>query len=437
MNGADMDDAGSGDEAQSTLTDGVDDPLFEPDDGEDDPLFSGEDGVLNQTELIRNPGLLEISTVPESDRIVGRTEQIRDVAMNIGPIVNGQEPSPVMIYGKTGTGKSLVSKHTSKRIVDQAAREGRNVSTAYIDCAQDNTKTQVVSKIARKLNIEAGEPLDIPVTGLGPSHYYQYIWTLLDEQFDGAIVILDEIDQLQPIEEMNNVLMQLSRAREASKTSAHIGIIGISNKIDFGESLNERVKSSLGDTEPVFPPYDANQLRSILEAREDAFYEDALSSSVIPRTAALAAREHGDARKAVRILKNAGKIAQNNGDSKVIVEHVNDAQMRAEVDRLRELLATDTPHARYVLLALAELTLNNSQDTFRTTHVFDVYEGVCEKEGADSLKLDRVRDLLRNHAFNDITESTLESGGRGKGTYKVHRLLKDPEVVRESVMREM
>ena len=403
--------------------------------GGGDPLFA-EAGVLNRTELIRRPELLEISTVPGSDRIAGRTEQIQYVASNIGPLVTNSEPTSVMIYGKTGTGKSLVSKHTSRRVVREADSRGTNVEMVYVDCAQHNTEAQATSKIARELNNLAGEPKSIPTTGLGPSHYYSYIWSLLEDHYDGGIVILDEIDQL-PNEAANTLLMQLSRAGESEKTETYIGVIGISNKVEWGDELNSRVLSSLGNEETVFPPYDANQLRNILSARKDAFHNGVLSSEIIPRTAALAAREHGDARKAVRILKNAGKLAEQEGAEQVQEHHVNEAQKKAEVDRLRELLATDTPHARYVLLALAELTQNTDETEFRTTRIYDAYVEVCEQEAADHLKIDRVRGLLREHAFNDTLESTLESGGRAGGTYKQHRLLKDPEVVEESVKREM
>ncbi|WP_123619185.1 Cdc6/Cdc18 family protein [Halorubrum sp. CSM-61] len=416
-----------------------DDRPFADDDrdtsGGGDPLFA-EAGVFNQTELIRRPELLEISTVPGSDRIAGRTEEIQYVARNIGPLVTNSEPTSTMIYGKTGTGKSLVSKHTSQRVVREAESRGTNIEMVYVDCAQHNTEAQVTSKIARELNELAGEPESIPVTGLGPSHYYSYIWSLLDEHADGGIVILDEIDQLSD-DGVNNLLTQFSRAAESGKTDTYIGVIGISNKVEWGKKLNSRVLSSHGNEEHVFPPYDADQLRNILYAREDAFHDGALASEVIPRTAALAAREHGDARKAVRILKNAGKIAEREGAEQVGERHVNEAQTKAEVDRLRELLATDTPHARYVLLALAELTQNTDETKFRTTRIYDAYGEVCDQEGADHLKIDRVRDLLREHAFNDTVESALKSGGRAGGTYKQHRLLKDPEVVEESVKREM
>jgi ABC-type sugar transport system permease subunit len=89
-----------------------------------------------------------------------------------------------------------------------------------------------------------------------------------------------------------------------------------------------------------------------------------------------------------------------------------------------------------MILFLAGLQ-NTNETKFRTTRIYDAYAEVCEQEAADHLKIDRVRDLLREHAFNDTVESTLESGGRAGRTYKQHRLLKDPAVVKESVMREM
>lgn len=105
------------------------------------------------------------------------------------------------------------------------------------------------------------------------------------------------------------------------------------------------MKSSFGDQEIQFPPYDANQLLDIMEARRDAFYDDVLEPRVIPKSAALAAREHGDARKAIQILKNAGLIAEDRSEATVRVEHLDAAKNRAEVGRLEEHLSSQTPHA--------------------------------------------------------------------------------------------
>jgi cell division control protein 6 len=196
--------------------------------------------------------------------------------------------------------------------------------------------------------------------------------------------------------------------------------------------MDERVKSSLCEREFVFPPYDANQLRDIMEARSDAFRDGVLDPSTIPRAAALAAREHGDARKAIDILRYAGEIAQSNGASTVRENFVTQARERAETDRFRELIRGSTPHSRYVLQALAILSLSNErQDGFRTSRVYEVYENICAGQGSDSLSLRRVRDLLKEHAFLDIIEQSKHSGGSAEGSYTKHQLLEDPSVVKD------
>jgi len=132
--------------------------------------------------------------------------------------------------------------------------------------------------------------------------------------------------------------------------------------------------------------------------------------------AALAAREHGDARKAIDILRYAGEIAQSNGEPTVKEKFVTQARERAETDRFRELIRGSTPHSRYVLQALALLSLSSGrQDGFRTSRVYEIYENICRQEGSDSLSLRRVRDLLKEHAFLDIIEQSKHSGEARKG----------------------
>ncbi len=389
-----------------------------------DDLFVREDPIFEQKEL------LEINHLPDEGRIVGRDEEMKNLANAVNPAIFGQSPSNVLIYGKTGTGKSLCAKHISRRLVDIAKEEQVTADFAYVDCAQDSTETQAVQTIASSLNQPDETGVKIPDKGIATATYYKRLWNILDSEYDVVIIILDEIDKLED----DDILMQLSRAGEAGKVSnCKIGVIGISNKIKYKEEqLNERVKSSLCEREFVFPPYDAPQLNEIMSARKDAFRDGVLSDGVIPRAAALAAREHGDARQAIDILRYAGEIAQSRGAPKVTEEFVIDARERAETDRFRELIRGSTPHSRYVLQALTVLSLNNDEnDGYRTTRIFDIYKEICRQEGSNTLSLRRVRDLLKEHAFLDITKQTRHSGGSAEGSYTNHQLLEDPEVVRD------
>jgi len=386
-----------------------------------DELFTREDPIFVNKEL------LEINHLPDEGRIVGRDDEISKLANAVNPAIFGQSPSNVLIYGKTGTGKSLCAKYVSTRLVETAAEENVNAKTAYVDCAQDTTETQAVQTIASKLNDPDTTGVNIPDKGISTATYYKRLWKILDEQHDVALIILDEIDKLDD----DSILMQLSRAGEAGKIeSCKIGVIGISNKIRYKDRMDERVKSSLCEREFVFPPYDAGQLNDIMEARRDAFRDGVLDESVISRTAALAAREHGDARKAIDILRYAGEIAQSEEAEVVREEFVDRARDQAETDRFRELIRGSTPHSRYVLQALTILSLNSpKKEGFRTTAIYDLYEQICRQEGSEGLSLRRVRDLLKEHAFLDVTEQSRCSGGSAEGSYTEHQLLEDPEVI--------
>jgi cell division control protein 6 len=392
-------------------------------------MSNADELFVRKDPIFANKELLEISHLPEEDRIVGRDEEIADLASAANPAIFGQSPSNVLIYGKTGTGKSLCAKYIAQRLVGTAEKENVDAAFAYVDCAQDTTETQAVQTIASSLNTSSETDIRIPDKGLSTATYYKRMWNLLDDQYDVVLIILDEIDKL----DSDDILMQLSRAGEAGKLSrCKIGVTSISNKIKYKDQMDERVKSSLCEREFVFPPYNATQLEKIMAARKDAFHKDILEDSVIPRSAALAAREHGDARKAIDILRYAGEIAQTTSDSKVREKFVIKARERAETDRFRELMRGLTPHSRYVLQALTVLSVNGeNKEGFRTTEIFDLYEQVCRQNATTSLSLRRVRDLLKEHAFLDIAEQTRRSGGSAEGSYTQHKLLEDPEIVKK------
>jgi len=200
--------------------------------------------------------------------------------------------------------------------------------------------------------------------------------------------------------------------------------------------LNERVKSSLREEEFVFQPYDANQLRDIMSNRRDAFHDGVLGEDVIPLTAASAAREHGDARKAIEILRHAGELAERQESDRIVGDHVRDAQEWAEIDRFEELLCESTTQVKFILYGLALLTEENQSDEFSTSRIYERYTEVAEKLDATVLSEHRVYELLTEQAFLGVVESTRTGGGRGQGSYLEHRLVQDTGIVLKSVLRD-
>jgi len=402
-------------------------------DPSEDPLFDFDEEAPDRANIFARKELLKVGHVPESARIVGRDDEIKAVAAELRPIVQGDPPNNVMIYGKTGTGKSLVARHVTERARRAATSNDVAVGTVYVDCAQHNTQTRVARTVTRSLNETDATDFDIPRAGIGSGEYYDYLWGILDTAYESVIIILDEVDRLDD----DDILMQLSRARESGKADCHLGVIAVSNKIEYRDRLNERVKSSLREEEFVFQPYDANQLRQIMKHRRDAFYDGVLSDDVIPLTAAIAAQEHGDARKAIEILRHAGELAERDNAETVTEEHVRDAQEWAQIDRFEELLRGSTTQVKFILYSLALLSEENpNTEGFSTSRIFDRYKETAEKIDATILSEHRVYELLKEQAFLGVVESTRTGGGRGQGSYLEHRLVQDTEIVLKSVLRD-
>ena len=382
----------------------------------------------SENEVFRNKELLQVSHLPDGDRIIGRDDELTNLANAIKPATRGNTPNNVLVYGKTGTGKSLCSKFITNHAVERAKDNDVSIGVAYVDCLQESTETQAVQSAGHQLNEQTETEISIPHSGLSTAEYYRRLWRIVDTRYDVALIILDEVDKIKDDE----ILMQLSRAVESGKlTESTIGVIGISNKVRYKDSLDERIKSSLCEREYVFSPYDATQIREILRSRSDAFHESVLEDGVVPRVAALAAREHGDARKAIDILRFAGEIAEENDHDSVTEDCVDHAHEREETSRLAELISKSPSHAKLVLEAMALLTQQKEGDDapITTNEAYDLYKRLCDRDQSEHLKLRRVRDILSELEFLSIIDQERKWAGRGKGNYMENRLIDDAKVI--------
>ncbi|QLH81284.1 Cdc6/Cdc18 family protein [Halosimplex pelagicum] len=381
--------------------------------------------------IFANRELLRVGHVPELERVVGRDDEVSSIGQALGPATIGGPPETTIVYGKTGAGKSLVARCVAREAHTEAEANEVEFQHAYVDCSDYQTETKASREMGRQLVANLHADVEIPRVGIAAADYRDITWDLLDEHsVDSFVVILDEIDKLDDDE----LLRSLSRARESGKSETHIGAICISNKIEYRDRLNERLDSSLQDNELVFDPYDADQLREILANRTDAFEDGVLNTDVIPKVAALSAKEHGDARKAIDTLYEAGRLAEKDGTDTVTIDHVDDAVKRAEANRFEKLVSGTTPHVKYILRALALLTADNPErEAFRTHRVYTLYTKLAEREGAEPLSEDRVYRLLKEQSFLGVTESNHTGGGQGEGSYLEHRLLRDPEIIVEAL----
>jgi cell division control protein 6 len=251
---------------------------------------------------------------------------------------------------------------------------------------------------------------DVPMTGWPTDRVYTSFFDAVDFQERVVVIMLDEIDKL--VEKSgDDTLYNLSRMNSELENS-RVSIMGISNDLKFTDFLDPRVKSSLGEEEIVFPPYDANQLRDILRHRaEVSFKDDVLSDDVIPLCAAFAAQEHGDARRALDLLRTAGELAERSGADLVREMHVRQAQEKIELDRVVEVVRTLPTQSKLVLFSIITLE-NHGVRNINTGEVYNVYKQLCSQIDADVLTQRRVTDLISELDMLGIVNAVVVSKGR-------------------------
>jgi cell division control protein 6 len=355
-----------------------------------------------KSRIFVNRDVLRPDYIP--DELPHREEQIAKLGSILAPALRGAKPNNVFIYGLTGTGKTAVVKYVLKRLYAKALELGVDIIPCYINTRQDDTTYRVLLKLSECVGLR------LPFTGISTSEAYRRFIKVLDTKTAIMLTVLDEIDFL--IKRVGDeILYRLSRSSD-DLSAPKITIIGITNDLKLVEDLDPRVRSSLGEIELVFPPYNAIQLEDILTRRAKiAFNPEVVDKPVISLCAALAAREHGDARRALDLLRVAGEIAEREGAERVATEHVYKALREIEADQVNEVIATMPLHSKLVLLAILELTEGKEGKT-TTGEVYTHYKTLCAKLGIENVTQRRVSDIIGELDMTGIITTRVISRGR-------------------------
>jgi len=377
--------------------------------------------------LFQNKSVLQVKYTPES--IPHRDDQIKSIASILASTLRGERPSNLFVYGKTGTGKTLSIQYVNEQLNKKAHEMSVDIRFEYINCKLRkvaDTEYRILAALIERLGGE------VPATGLPTDKVWKIFIDLIDKKKQLVVIVFDEVDQL--VDKMSDSFLYSMTRINQELENAQISLIGISNDVTFMDNIDPRVRSSLGEEEFVFPPYNAIQLQDILKQRcVLAFKSGTVADGVIAKCAAYAAREHGDARRALDLLRVAGELSEREGKGKIEEDFIDLANQKIEKDKILDIVETYPKQHQLVLYSIMQLDKGKKKlgfEKYFTGDVYNLYQDLCIRTKTDSLTQRRVSDILADIDMMGIINAKIISKGRHGRTREIRLSVPDSLILK-------
>lgn len=372
---------------------------------DDDSLFDDMNSIYENRDVL--------SEDYQPDTLLEREEEKQEYGSALSPILYGNSPNNVFLYGNTGVGKTAVTRFMFDHLRDQLEENDVDVDLTVIwqNCRNETSSYQVATSLVNRMR-PTGE--EMAETGHPASTVYKNLFEEIENIGGTVLIVLDEVDA---IGDDDGLLYELPRAKDLGKVEdANVGVVGISNDYQFREQLSPQVQDTLCEKEITFPAYDANELRTILESRvEKGFNDGVVKKGAIHLAAALAAKDSGSARQALDLLQEAGDMAAERG-SDVTDDLVEEAVQMIDRADVKESISDLTMHAQLTLAAVTFVSEREKEP--RTKAIYNFYERLCGHNGTDALSYRSFQNRLNDLTMMGFaTQDEINKGEGGGRTY--------------------
>ncbi|AJM91574.1 Cdc6/Cdc18 family protein [Nitrosopumilus piranensis] len=376
--------------------------------------------VRAQNSIFSDKSFLDNLAVPNS--IIGRESESKKLVKFLLSYEKGLVVPLVSIYGRSGSGKSTIVQFVCKNL---------DVDFCYVNLRKAKTVFGCINLILSELGHENLK------NAQGVSNAFVILEKLILQTLEKSnnslfVLCLDEFDTLfydkrgKPSDFVYKLVVLVEKLRALKK---HMCIVTISNKVLSEFNLDDRVISRVGTSEIYFDSYSQSDVLKIIRNRAKKSFLKKIDDDVLQHCAYISSEEHGDARRAIDLLRTSGEIAgiENKNISK---KHVDEAVSQLQKNQITTIISGGSYHFRLACAALSWLTYVNDEGWHSTSELFKQYQKIISSD-TRQISYRRFSEMLVELVNSGIAVSKTESKGR-HGYGSQFKLSVDPDLIGNS-----
>jgi len=358
-----------------------------------------------------------LDTISYSEEIIGREKQTEELTCHLLGYKKGFVVPLVSAYGRSGSGKSTIVRFVCENLdgISPCIVNLRTVKTIF------GSANLVLGELGEP-NLKSAHGINAAISKIEEA----IISKLTRENRKFLVMVLDEFDALfyNKKEKASDFVYKLLVLEEHLKEKGlMMTIICVSNNALAEYELDDRVRSRIGSSEIFFEPYSKEDVVNILAERIKDALADRVDKSIVEYCAEISSAGHGDARRAIDLLRTTSEIAAKEGE-KISQVHVDKASHYLQNDRIIRIVATASPQFQLVCFSLARVSYLTDEPWHSTSRIYHQYRKLLPKE-TKPISYRRISEILTEIKDMGIVVSQTASMGRyGYGTR--YRLITPP-----------
>ncbi len=323
----------------------------------------------------------------------------------------GKMTQRVLVTGKIGTGKTVLTQHFGQGIMKEAKNRGINLHYVHVNCRElKGSLFFILQYVMLKF------APNYPKRGYSAQELLRSLMDMLDDKKSYVIITLDELDALIQTDGPD-ALYSLTRVQEDhSRTVQRISLICVLRETALLSRLDSSTRSTLQHNIVEFDDYSKSQLLDILSDRvAAAFRDNAVYSETVDFVAESAASLGGDARYAIELLWRAGKYADFDGSRTVQPEHVRRASESVHAVVQKDSIFQLSQHQKMFLLGVARWFKQSDAAYISMGEAENAYAIVCEEYDVKKRGHTQLWKYVQELSALDVIKAELSGAGqRGK-----------------------